>query len=193
MDPMSSAEIASKILANATARDKINRFVQYYAKFLIWVGQKNDFSAETITKIQSVMNMFSTTRKVMRLGKQIEYFKNARQALSIKDEITSLLTASKFFGLGMWLMYDVLGLAHSYKLHLQEDIKLINKRGNQFWLSGLTSSFLLNFYNYRWNAIRLAQELKINKQIPALDKVDKLEKEKVKSLKAFVKINTGKA
>lgn len=124
----SSVEIASKILANAAARDKINRFIQYYSKFLIWFGQNNGFSTEAITKIQSVMSMFSTTRKVMRLGKQIEYFKNARQALSIKDDITRMLTAYKFFGLGMWLMYDVLGLAHSYKLHLQKDIKLINKR-----------------------------------------------------------------
>lgn len=110
------------------------RFIQYYAKFLIWVGPSFGLKSEAISKLTATMTMFATTRKgiapsdsVWRLGKQVEYFKNFQNALSLRDDIASFLTASKFLGLTLWLCYDALGLFHNFKIKLQSDIKLINK------------------------------------------------------------------
>jgi hypothetical protein len=62
---METIELTSKLLANATgmpiihllnlARDKINRFVQYYCRFLLWIGEKNGTSADRLERLKGLM------------------------------------------------------------------------------------------------------------------------------------------
>jgi hypothetical protein len=68
---------------------------------------------------------------------------------------------------------------------------LNNKGAYQFWIGSLISSFLLNFYHYRWNKIRLSQEISIGEPIPALTS-DSPAKNKIKSLKWYLITNKVK-
>ena len=110
-----------------------------------------------------------TTRKAMRVGKQAEHFVTIKNANTIKDDFTRILTILKASGLGLWLVYDTLGFLHSTKTIKLQDAKKVAFRGNQCWLAALVSSFALNIYKMRWNMIKLDMEVRVGKPIPVVE------------------------
>jgi hypothetical protein len=66
----------------------------------------------------------------MRIGKQAEHLVIIKNATSIKDEFTKLLTILKASGLSLWLVYDTLGFLNSTKTIKLKDSKQITKSTN---------------------------------------------------------------
>ncbi|KAJ2991203.1 Peroxisomal membrane protein PMP27 [Globomyces sp. JEL0801] len=135
--------------------------------------------------MSNLVAALACTRKTMRLGKQLDHARNISKSGSITDDILRVLTISKSFGLGLWLVHDALGWANTQKIIKLEAPKDVSRRGNQFWLFALVSSLMINVYKLRWNAIRLSQEqriLKANgtqaKDLSAADKIKALQVEK---------------
>jgi peroxin-11B len=158
-----------KFLSTTVGRDRINRFLQYLCKFLLGYGAAR-FSKETLARITQLMNQATNTRKVMRLGRQLEFYKLAEKAAySNPDDIlryTSVVIFKKFTtqiknaGFGLWLVFDALGWAHSSKIIELPNPKDVSSRAFKFWLIGLIASFLNDLHRLRMNAIKIGMEEK---------------------------------
>ena len=109
----------------------------------------------------------ATTRKAWRFGKQFEYWSQMKQVIKVEqDELKKALKISKLMSFSLWALYESIGLLNANKIINVKDAKLLQDRANICWVYGLVSSLLVNFYTFRWNSIRLNQELKINAPLP---------------------------
>ena len=159
-------DATAKILGDSVGRDKVNRFVMYFCK-LILASRSQSLSKESKVKLQGFITLIATTRKAWRLGKQVEYSALIKKVLKNEpDELKKLLKILKLLSYSGWALFESIGLLHSYKVIITENVKMYQTRANMCWIFGLGSSLMVNFYSYRWNAIRLAQEFKIRGILP---------------------------
>ncbi|KAI8926682.1 peroxisomal biogenesis factor 11 [Entophlyctis helioformis] len=186
-----STDLTVKYLSTAVGRDRINRFLQYFSRFLIWYGQRNGFTKENIARITALMAAAGQTRKMMRAGRQIEFFRNAQKSLTIKDEIIRATTVGKNVSMGLWLTFDLLQLIHSIGLYKFESIKDIQARGNRFWFIALLASLIGGAYKINAVNIRLTQEKKLQKSVAAQGAVKSEELANVKKSVAQLESEKG--
>ena len=82
-----------KFLTSTVGRDRVNRFAQYFSKYLVWQLTRPNFNykdlAERVQKLQTVM---TSTRKVMQTGRQIEFTRNIVKAIPVKDDVVRIGT-----------------------------------------------------------------------------------------------------
>lgn len=170
-----TSDTLNKFLSSTVGRDRTNRLIQYLCKLLIALNS----SPEALGKLNSLQTQFSNTRKVMRIGRQLEFYKTAQKTCSIEDDVIRITTIIKNTGLGLWLLHDSIGWAHSAKLISLNDPKGNNKRGFRFWLLALIASWLNNIHKLRINGIQLLMEQKYHDS--SIKKQDKNEIEISKS------------
>ncbi|KAI8806511.1 peroxisomal biogenesis factor 11 [Cladochytrium replicatum] len=163
---IATADHSVKFLSTAMGRDRIYRFIQFYARYLVWRLQKNGGDKDTIERLQKLGSSLAQTRKLLSAGRQLEFVRGIQKALTVKDDITRLTTIVKNICLSIWLTYDFLGWAHTAGVYKFESIKEINKRGFQFWLLALATSILGNAHKLRLNAIKLELEGKSLRKSP---------------------------
>jgi hypothetical protein len=48
-------DVAAKFLSNSISRDKLNRFVQYYCKLLVWIGGQKGWEKEKLERLTGLM------------------------------------------------------------------------------------------------------------------------------------------
>jgi peroxin-11B len=157
--PGKTSDTAVKFLTSTTGRDKVNRFVQYVCKFLIGYGGTR-LSKESLGKLSALMVQATQTRKVMRLGRQLEFYKAAQKARLIQDDVLRYTGIVKNAGLGLWLVYDSLSWAHGAGIIKLSNVKDINRRGYQFWWLSIVASLLSDLHRLRMNGIRRQLEQK---------------------------------
>ncbi|KAJ3190105.1 Peroxisomal membrane protein PMP27 [Gaertneriomyces sp. JEL0708] len=156
-----------KFLATATGRDRINRFVQYFARFLVWHGQKNAWNKETVERLNKLMGSAAQTRKFMRIGRQVEFIRNVQKANLVKDDVTRATQIIKNTFMALWLVHDTLQWANTAGVARFENIKDISKRGLKCWLIALIASLLGDVHKLRLNTQRLEQETKLQRALKA--------------------------
>lgn len=178
-----------KFLATNVGRDRINRFVQFFSRFMSWYLTKIGGDKDLIKRFSNLQNALAQTRKIMQIGRQLEFIQGMQKSsTTIKDEILRMLTLIKNASLCFWLTYDMLQWAHTSGVSVLElpIFQKYVKRGNQFWLLALVSSLFGGFYKLRLNGIRLNQELKFVKVNGSKGKQpkDELAEKNLKSLRA---------
>ncbi|KAI8820810.1 peroxisomal biogenesis factor 11 [Fimicolochytrium jonesii] len=95
-----------KYLSTATGRDRIHRFVQYFSRFLVWHGQRNGYDKDLLARLTNLMGALGQTRKLMRVGRQVEFLRTIQKAAGLKDDVTRLTTIVKNTFLSLWLAHD---------------------------------------------------------------------------------------
>ncbi|EGF79222.1 hypothetical protein BATDEDRAFT_89538 [Batrachochytrium dendrobatidis JAM81] len=154
-----------KFLSTTAGRDKFNRFIQFFTRFLISFGEKRGFSKELLARLTALMNATSQARKLMFLGRQVEFIRSAQKALSLQDEIVRLAVFSKSIFLSLWLSCDFMLWIHTVGIAKFDTIKDITRRSNRFWLCSLVASLMGTVYKLRNINHRSAQEIKVYKAI----------------------------
>ncbi|KAJ3039935.1 Peroxisomal membrane protein PMP27 [Rhizophlyctis rosea] len=155
-----TADQTVKFLSTTVGRDRINRFVQYLARYLVWHGQRTGYSKETIDRLSKLMTNVAQTRKLMRVGRQVEFANAIQKASTIKDDIIRKTTQLKQLFLAVWIAHDSLQWAHTAGVYTFTDIKTITRRGLKFWLAALVVSTLGNLHRLRMNTLRMTHEQK---------------------------------
>ena len=93
-------------------------------------------------------------RKVMGLGRQLEFYKAAQKARLVQDDVLRYTGVVKNAGLGLWLVFDSLSWAHGAGIVKLSNVKDINRRGYQFWWISIVASLLSDLHRLRMNGIR---------------------------------------
>lgn len=128
----------SKYLNTLTGRDKINRFIQFFSKYIAYrlsVGPNANENKEAIERLRAISLTAGIGRKLFRAGKLFDYFRSASSDLKTplgiiatslsNGKITSLLdnketllqkvllpimAGVKNICYGVWMTTDTLGL-----------------------------------------------------------------------------------
>ncbi|KAJ1549653.1 hypothetical protein HK405_006523 [Cladochytrium tenue] len=146
-----------KFLSSTVGRDRINRFIQYYARYLVWQLQRDGDKdlAGRLAKLQAAVGQ---ARKLMRAGRQVEFYRNAVKAAGMKDVIVKSTTVAKNAFMSLWLALDTLQWIHGVGFRKFETIKEITDWANRFWLAALVASLLGDVYKLRQNLARARSE-----------------------------------
>lgn len=176
-----TSDTLNKFLTTTVGRDRSNRLIQYLCKLLIALSS----SPETVGKLNSLQTQMSNTRKVMRIFRQLEFYKSAQKASKIEDDVVRMTTIVKNAGLGLWGLHDTIGWLHSAKLINLSDPKTNAKRGFKYWVLALVASLLNNLHKLRLNSIQTLMEQKYyNASVKKSDKGEiEVSKNNLQSLK----------
>ncbi|KAJ3411165.1 Peroxisomal membrane protein PMP27 [Chytridiales sp. JEL 0842] len=157
-----SSDRTVKFLSGTVGRDRINRFVQYFTRYLIWQLQKTGGAEQkdTIERLSKLQANVGLTRKLMRVGRQIEFYRNAVKAMNLKDDVVRVTSILKSVFMSLWLAMDTLQWVHLVGLYKFESIKTINSRSLKFWLAALVVSFIGDIHKLRLNGLRVLAEQK---------------------------------
>lgn len=90
-------------------RDKILRTLQYFARFYAWYLYRTNATTASILPWNAVKKQFGLTRKVLRIGKNVEHFKAAAVAADSNggDPVLKYCAVGRQLGYGMYLSLDM--------------------------------------------------------------------------------------
>lgn len=148
-----------KYTSQLAGRDKVLRTTQYLSRFLIYLLRRRPDKQwlATLIKLQGAM---STTRKIMRMGKFVEFLQLLLRVLlqrgdSGGDEITQTLNAGHKAGMFAFMLYDTVGILHSgLGLIALKDPKRIGRVAQRGWLVALACQGLAAAYELRALSLR---------------------------------------
>ncbi|KAJ3105285.1 kinesin motor protein cin8 [Phlyctochytrium bullatum] len=183
LQPHSCSDLV-KFLSTTVGRDRINRFVQYFARYLAWQLQRNGADKDTIARLAKLQAAVGLTRKVMRTGRQVEFYRTITKSLAVKDKVTRYTAVGKNLFLSLWLALDTVQWLHTAGVYHFETIKDVGRRAFKFWLIALTFSFIGDLHKLRINAIRLGIEQKAVKFAASKREKDDSAEKSIKVLKA---------
>ncbi|KAJ3149892.1 Peroxisomal membrane protein PMP27 [Irineochytrium annulatum] len=152
-----------KFLSTTVGRDRINRFVQYALRYVIWQLQRTGGEKDTIQRFTKLQAALGQTRKVMRTGRQVEFYRTIVKSMAVRDSIVKNTTVAKNVFLSLWLGLDTLQWMHGAGFIRLEGIKDIGRRAFQFWLGALLCSFVGDLHKLRVNSQRMRVEMKSTK------------------------------
>lgn len=135
---------------NPTAgRDKVLRTIQYFSRFYAWYLFRTNNPQSAITPFNNIKKQFSTTRKLLRLGKFIENLKAASVAYDNKnpvDPVLKYLAIGRQLGYAGYLTCDNVAVFDIIGVRKVENLKKLSETAAKAWLSGLACSAVAGVY-----------------------------------------------
>ncbi|KAJ2011022.1 Peroxisomal membrane protein PMP27 [Coemansia sp. RSA 2530] len=165
-----------KYASQLSGRDKACRFTQYFARLLAYLvsrrislqGTKPTASVldwmSTLAKTQSAM---STTRKILRSGKFIDFFHLFIRSLGQGgDEVERLLNSGHKLGMFVFMLADTAGILHSALglVRLRDPQKATRVAMRGWWLA-LVCQLLAGVYQLRALVIREADLCRVRRHL----------------------------
>ncbi|KAK9465314.1 peroxisomal biogenesis factor 11 [Lipomyces arxii] len=140
-----------RYLDSTVGRDKLMRFVQYFARFYVAYLNRTAGSSKNSADVwRSVMSLLSTARKIIRVGKPVQHFKAAATAYDNKttDPVIRYTAIGRQLSYAVYLTIDTLILGHSTKLITLKNPQLAQKLYFRFWLAGIVFSISSSAYKH---------------------------------------------
>ncbi|KAJ3023177.1 UNVERIFIED_CONTAM: Peroxisomal membrane protein PMP27 [Siphonaria sp. JEL0065] len=147
-----------KFLSTSVGRDRLNRFLQYFARFLVWHLQRTSASKDAVTRAAALMTVIAQTRKIMQTGRQLEFYQAGMKALTLSDPILKATTVLKCIFMSAWLSYDTCQWIHTIGLNKFDSIKDINTNAFKCWLFALVFSLVGDLYKLKINTRKIEVE-----------------------------------
>ncbi|KAI1826733.1 peroxisomal biogenesis factor 11 [Xylaria intraflava] len=141
-----------KFVATTVGRDKLLRTLQYFARFYAWYLLRTNGTRAEIAPYEAIKKSFGQTRKVLRIGKNMEHLKAAAVAF---DSISTAKTGDavlKYAALGRQLGYagyltaDMLTVPHTLSIKKWDGAARAGREAYRFWVVGLTCSVVAQAY-----------------------------------------------
>ncbi|KAK7203527.1 peroxisomal biogenesis factor 11 [Myxozyma melibiosi] len=133
-------------------RDKLMRLVQYFARFYaaFLIRSADAGKIKDADKWRSLMSLFSTSRKIIRVGKPLQHLKAAATAYDNKtaDAFLRYAAVGRQLCYAAYLTFDTAILAHSTKLITLRNPQLTQKLYYRLWLAGITFSVASGVYKH---------------------------------------------
>lgn len=165
-----------RFVATTVGRDKVLRTLQYFSRFLAWYLLRTNYTESTIAPWNAIKKQFALTRKLLRVGKNVEHFKAAAVALDAKpttpnstatiatpanDPILKYLAVGRQLGYGTYLSYDMVAYLDSAGIRKLASAKRLQAQAAKAWLAGLLCSAVASVYTL-WRLREL--ERNVNKK-----------------------------
>ncbi|KAF4781221.1 peroxisomal biogenesis factor 11 [Colletotrichum paranaense] len=153
----------NKFVATTVGRDKILRTLQYFARFYAWYLFRTNGSKAEIAPWDAIKKQFGLTRKIMRIGKNVEHFKAAAVASDAKtmDPVLRYAAVGRQLGYAGYLTFDAATVLDAAGIRKWEGAKRLQKEAYRFWAIGILFSVVAQTYTL----YRLQQrEAKVDKK-----------------------------
>ncbi|KAF5483927.1 Peroxisomal membrane protein PMP30A [Colletotrichum fructicola] len=152
-----------KFVATTVGRDKLLRTLQYFARFYAWYLFRTNGSKTEIAPWDAIKKQFGLTRKIMRVGKNVEHFKAAAVASDAKtmDPVLRYAAVGRQLGYAGYLTFDAATVLDAARIRKWEGAKKLQKEAYRCWAIGLICSVIAQSYTL----YRLQQrEAKVDKK-----------------------------
>ncbi|BFZ57619.1 hypothetical protein PYCC9005_004672 [Savitreella phatthalungensis] len=152
METLAYSPLVSHILkytSTTVGRDKIYRAVQYWSRFYAWYLLRKGKTPDVIAPWAALKSHLALSRKLMRVGKNVEHLKAASlliQEAGKTDPILRALGIGRQLGYAGYLTYDVANWAHGSKFVTLKNNKEISKIAARFWFTGLSCNIAAGLY-----------------------------------------------
>lgn len=139
-----------RFVSTTVGRDKVLRTLQYFARFYAWYLLRTNGSPAEIAPWDAMKKQFGLTRKLMRVGKNIEHVKAAAVAADAKtgalDPVLRYATVGRQLGYAGYLTLDMATVLDATGIRKSESAKRFQKEAFRFWAMGLLSSVAAQVY-----------------------------------------------
>ncbi|KAI9599049.1 peroxisomal biogenesis factor 11 [Syncephalis fuscata] len=155
-----NVEAQLRFAATTVGRDKVYRFVQYFARFLAYyLAQRGTYSKETIQRLANLKSSIGLARKLMRVGKPIEHLQTLFKSLNQRDEVLRVLSVGRSASLGIYLVYDMFQWVSKHPwagVYRFQNIRSIAQKAARFWMIGIALNLIASAYKLRQTTCRQA-------------------------------------
>ncbi|OQE26343.1 hypothetical protein PENSTE_c005G10250 [Penicillium steckii] len=138
-----------RFVATTVGRDKLLRTLQYFSRFYAWYLYRTNRPQSAIDPYNAVKKQFSTTRKIMRIGKFAEHLKAASVALDNKspvDPALRYLAVGRQLGYAGYLSLDAVTVVDAIGYRKLESVKKLQEYAYRSWGAGLLCSAIAGIY-----------------------------------------------
>lgn len=139
-----------RFVATTVGRDKVLRTLQYFARFYAWYLFRTNGSPAEIAPWDAVKKQFGLTRKLMRVGKNVEHLRAAAVAADAKagsvNPVLRYTSVARQLGYAGYLSLDMATVLDAAGIRKTESAKKFQREAYRFWAMGLISSLIAQAY-----------------------------------------------
>ena len=137
-----------RFVATTVGRDKLLRTIQYFARFYAWyLGRTNALTAQVLPW-DAIKKQFGLTRKLLRVGKNVEHFKAAAAAADAKtlDPVLRYAAVGRQLGYAGYLSFDAATVLDAVGAVKSPRTKTYQREAYRFWAVGILFSIMAQSY-----------------------------------------------
>lgn len=138
-----------RFVATTLGRDKLLRVLQYFARFYAWYLLRTNATPAAIAPWDALKKQFGLTRKLLRVGKNVEHLKAAASASDAKapdDAFLRYTTVGRQLGYAGYLTCDAATVLDAAGIRKWDGAKRFQREAYRFWSAGLICSVLTQVY-----------------------------------------------
>ncbi|ORY61279.1 peroxisomal biogenesis factor 11 [Pseudomassariella vexata] len=137
-----------KFVATTVGRDKLLRTLQYFSRFYAWYLLRTNGTKAEIAPFEAMKKQFGLTRKLMRVGKNIEHFKAAATAADSKtmDPVLRYAAVGRQLGYAGYLTFDLATVLDAAGIKKWQGATRAGREAYRFWAMGLACSVVAQLY-----------------------------------------------
>ncbi|KAI9261948.1 peroxisomal biogenesis factor 11 [Helicostylum pulchrum] len=144
----------NRYLNTTVGREKLCRFVQYFARFYAFYLFRHGAPQETIQRWVDLKTHLGNGRKFFRLLKPVEFAHTGVKSLTIKDEILRFTAVAKQIGMAFYYLTEVFALSNSINFYKSPNIKKITEFGQKCWFAAIAASLISGLYKFKQISVR---------------------------------------
>ncbi|KAG6038451.1 hypothetical protein E4U41_004212 [Claviceps citrina] len=141
-----------RFVATTVGRDKLLRTIQYFARFYAWYLLRTNATKSQIAPWDATKKQLGLTRKILRVGKNVEHLKAAVAAAGAKappSQDSSFLryaAVGRQVGYAGYLTFDAAAVPDAAGIRRWEGAKTLQAHAYRFWAMGLFFSIASQLY-----------------------------------------------
>ncbi|MCJ1242047.1 Peroxisomal membrane protein PMP27 [Varicellaria rhodocarpa] len=137
-----------RFVATTVGRDKLLRTLQYFSRFYAWYLFRTNAPTRLIAPWEAIKKQFGLSRKLLRVGKNVEHFKAAATAADSKgiDPVLKYCAVGRQLGYAMYLSCDTITYLDVSGIRPLASAKRLQREAYKAWLTGLTFNVVAGFY-----------------------------------------------
>ncbi|KAI9151898.1 Peroxisomal membrane protein PMP30A [Paramyrothecium foliicola] len=138
-----------KFAATTVGRDKLLRTIQYFARFYAWYLLRTNALKASVQPWETLKKQLGLTRKIMRIGKNIEHLKAASQAADQPrggDPVLRYTAVGRQLGYAGYLTLDSATVLDAAGVRKWSRAKDVQREAYRFWAMGLACSVVAQVY-----------------------------------------------
>ncbi|RYP12194.1 hypothetical protein DL767_011399 [Monosporascus sp. MG133] len=139
-----------KFVATTVGRDKVLRTLQYLARFYAWYLLRTNGTKAEIAPFDAVKRQLGLTRKLLRVGKNVEHLKAAAVAADAApksgDAVLRYATVGRQLGYAGYLTLDAATVPDAIGFRPWSRAKQASREAYRFWAMGLLCSVVAQTY-----------------------------------------------
>ncbi|KAF8476908.1 peroxisomal biogenesis factor 11 [Kalaharituber pfeilii] len=139
-----------RFVNTTVGRDKLLRTLQYLARFLSFYLFRKGYSTKALAPWNALKSQFGMTRKLLRVGKNIEHLREAGRLAGTKnlDPVLRYTAIARQLSYFTYLTIDSIHyLSVSNIIPLPSLNPTLTRLSNKAWLSGISISLVSGFYS----------------------------------------------